>query len=202
MGSHRAIAAAAATAVAALAAPAVATAQPAPPPERYGVFGGGALWAGNLSCDGGDCGGFREAIGASGHLGWMLTPRLGLLGDIWGLTSSEEPRPNFRATLTFITATVNLRYWLVPALWIQGGIGNGHARARVTVPFLGTAMSRSDDVFVATVAAGFEVVRGNNWALDVSVKLAQGSETDFDGDSVQTGRAAAIGAHISFFGSR
>jgi hypothetical protein len=173
---------------------AIAAAQPtqAPSTERHGVFFGGTLTAGEISCDGNDCGGFREAGGAAGHIGYMIGPRFGVLFDAWAQTSSDDD-----VALTFVTATVNARLWLANILWVQGGIGNGHARLDVG-PFAG----RSDNVPVGMLAAGIELVRSRNWALDLQAKIAQGSSTDDDGDAVSTGRSAGIGVSLTYFATR
>ncbi len=179
--------------LAAPAAPTVAVAQPGapPPPRRGGLFGGGGLFAGNISCDGSDCGGFREAGGASGHIGWMFGPRLGLLLDVWAMTSSKND-----VAITFVSSTIDLRYYLAPILWIQGGVGNGHA-----VISLGGLSARGDDVPVGAVGIGFEVVRSRNWAIDIAFKVAQGSATE-DNGTVTTGRSSGIGAHFTYFATR
>jgi len=161
--------------------------------ERHGLFGGGGIYGGNISCDGGDCGdGFREAGGANGHLGFMITPRLGLLVDGWAMTSSKND-----TKVTFVTGTVNARLWLAPALWVQGGVGNGHAVVTV-FGFSG----RGDDVPVGMFAAGLELVRGKDWAIDVSARIAQGTSTDAAGNDATTGRMVGLGATVSFFQSR
>jgi hypothetical protein len=172
----------------------IVAAQPtrAPGTERHGVFFGGTLTAGEISCDGDDCGGFREAGGLAGHIGFMIGPRFGLLFDAWAQTSSDDD-----VALTFITATVNARLWLADILWVQGGIGSGHARLDVG-PFAG----RSDNVPVGMLAVGVELVRSRNWALDLQAKLAQGSSTDDDGDEVSTGRSAGIGVSLTYFATR
>jgi len=165
--------------------------QPPPPAlERHGLFGGGALYGGNISCDG-DCGNsFREAGGASGHLGYMVSPRLGLLFDAWAMTSRDTDN----VSLTYVIGTVNARLWLAPWIWVQGGVGSGHAVVRV-----GIFEAQSDDVPVAELAGGVEIVRGPGWALDVTARVAQGSSTDDAGNNVSTGRAVGVGASISFF---
>jgi hypothetical protein len=170
-------------------APAPATTYvPPPPPERHGLFASGGLWGGNISCDGMDCGnGFREAGGVNLSIGWMFTPRFGLLFDAWAMTSSKND-----VSITFITTTLDVRYWLTRALWVQGGVGSGHA----TVTWHGISGS-GDDVPVGTVGAGFEIVRGRNWAIDVAFKVAQGSRTDENND-VHTGRSTGLG--VSFVG--
>ena len=168
---------------------AIARAQPAePPPPRHGLLIGGGLFGGNISCDGTNCGGFREAGGAAFHVGYMFGPRLGVLLDVWAMTSSKND-----VGISFVTSTVNLRYWLAPALWIQGGLGGGHA-----VIHVGALSSRGDDVPVGELAAGYEVVKSRNWAIDVAVKLAQGSSTADNGD-VTTGRSTGLGANFTWY---
>lgn len=172
---------------------ATAPAQPAPTAlERHGLFGGGGLYGGNISCDGSDCGGFREAGGGALFLGYMLSPRFGLMLDVWAMTSSQDD-----VAISFVSATINARYFLANALWIQGGLGNGHA-----VVDVGPFSSRSDDVPVGQLAIGFELVRGGSWALDLSAKIAQGASTDEDGNDITTGRMAGIGANFTFYARR
>jgi len=174
------------------AATALASAQPSPPMrERHGLFAGGGLWGGNISCDGDSCGGFRKAGGASGHVGFLFTPRLGVLLDLWAMTSSES-----NVAITYVAATINARYWLAPVIWIEGGVGNGHA----VISFGGLA-ARGDDVPVGQLAVGLEVVRGPSWAIDVQAKVAQGTSTK-DAGNVTTGRAVGVGAAFTWYAGR
>lgn len=178
---------------------AVATAQPAPPeapPQRHGIFGGFGLYGGNISCDGSSCGNFSKGGGASGHIGYLFSQQFGLLFDVWGMSAKDSANSN-DITLTFVSATLNARYYLAPIFWIQGGLGNGHAEVHV-----GAFAARGDDVPVGLLAAGLEVVRGRSWALDVQVKVAQGTSTSSDANSgdTTTGRMFGIGANVTWFG--
>jgi len=175
---------------------------PAPAPsvasERHGLFGGGGLYGGNISCDGTSCGKFSKGCGAAGYIGYLLSPRLGILFDVWALTARDSTS-NSDVSLTFVAATINARYYVLPGLWVQGGLGNGHAEVHVSV-----FQARSDDVPVGTIAAGIEVARGRAWALDIAFRLAQGTSTKKDqtsGDAT-TGRMAGIGANLTFFATR
>ena len=175
-------------------------AQPLPPapaavPERHGLFGGGGLFGGNISCDGASCGSFSKGGGAAGFVGFMLSGKLGILLDVWGMTARDSTGTT-NVTLTFVTGTINARYYLAPAFWIQGGVGNGHADVHVSI-----FQARGDDVPVGLLAAGFEIVRHRSWALDVALKLAQGtstSSTAASGDAT-TGRMVGVGADLTFF---
>lgn len=192
------------TACALLALPGLAAAQEAPAAPapaamikyRHGLFGGGAVWAGNLSCDGGDCGGFSAAGGLSGHIGYMFTPHLGLLLDIWGMTSG-----NSVVGLTYEANTLDLRYWLTRALWIEAGLGSGYAQ----VHLLGNNPT-SNAVPVGMLGIGYEVTSGHTWAIDVALQAAQGtSVTAMDSNGSQmasTGRGVGLGVHVTWFSWR
>lgn len=58
----------------------------------------------------------------------------------------------------------------MPILWVQAGIGAGHAIVNV-----GPFEARGDDVPCGQLAAGLEIVRGRSWMLDVQAKAAQGT---------------------------
>jgi hypothetical protein len=179
--------------------PTFALAQDPPaPPVREGLFGGVGLYGGNISCNGSACGNFSKGGGGAGFIGWMFSPQLGVLVDGWAMTAKDSSG-NSDVTLSFISGTIDVRYYLAPAFWIQGGLGNGHAEVHV-----GAFAARGDDVPVGLIAAGLELVRGRSWALDVAFKLAQGTSTKSDSASgdATTGRMVGLGANITFFSSR
>jgi hypothetical protein len=178
--------------------PTLASADPdADKPVRYGLFGGLAAHGGNISCDGGGCGDdFRKAVGGDGHIGWMFNAKLGVMLDLWGMTSEEND-----LTISYFAGTVNLRYYPVPIFWIQGGLGNGHANVKYRT-LIGTFEGQSDDVPVGQLAVGLEVVRAPRWALDVELKLAQSTSTDDTESDASTGRMVGFGVGFTWFGSR
>jgi hypothetical protein len=179
--------------VATLGTAATASAQPAlyaQAQERHGLFAGGGLWGGNISCEGTECGDFRSAGGANGQLGYMFGPNFGLVLDVWAMTSGEND-----VAITYVASTLNARLYLAPRLWVQAGVGNGHAIVAIG-PFAG----RGDDVPVGQLAAGAELVRGDNWSLDLSAKVAAGTSTD--GDEINTGRMAGVGLTMTWFSRR
>jgi len=163
---------------------------PRPPLPREGIFGGFGLWGGNISCNGGDCGGFSAAGGASGDIGYMFNRQLGILLDVWALTSS-----NNNVGLTFVTSTVDIRFWVLPILWVQGGLGSGHAIVHVD----GFAAA-SDDVPIGELGAGLELLRGRNWNLDIALQVAQGTATNSSGNGgTTTGRSTGLGVHLTWY---
>ena len=182
--------------------PAIAAAQPPPsampPPapqlERGGIMAGAGLWGGNISCKStsGGCGdSFRKAGGLNLAVGYGFTPRIAALLDFWVMGSSEND-----VGITYAVTTINVRFWLVPILWVQAGAGAGHAIVNV-----GPFAARGDDVPCGELAAGLEIVRSRTWMLDVEAKVAQGSTTN-DGsgnDDVTTGRAVGVGVGFTWF---
>jgi hypothetical protein len=160
--------------------------------ERHGLFGGGGLYGGEISCEG-NCGeSFRSAAGANGHLGYKFSHQLALIFDLWAMTSSQND-----VEITYVMASGGVRLWLAPQFWVQGTIGSGHANVRV-----GNLEARGDDVPIGQLAVGFELVKGYSWTIDLQARIAQGSSTDDFGNNVSTGRAAGIGAAITFYQRR
>ena len=182
-------------AFAVLVVPSVAAAQPSPvneppPNPRLGFFGGGGLYAGEISCEGPNCSGVRKAGGGEGHVGWNFSPVMGIIGDLWWMESRED-----NVSITYINASVGLRYWIAPILYGQVGLGNGHASIRYD-SVLGTFSDKTDNIPTVLLSLGLELVRGPRWALDVNLRVAQGSSTD--GDDT-TGRMTGIGIAATFF---
>jgi len=174
-----------------LALPTLAAAQPALAErglERHGLFAGGGVFGGNISCEGDNCGDFREAGGANGQVGYLLGPRFGLLLDVWAMTSSQND-----ISITYVASTLSARLWVAPRLWVQAGLGSGHAEVRVSI-----FGARGDDVPVGEVAAGAELVRGPGWSLDLTARIAQGTATS-DNNNVTTGRAAGLGVTMTWY---
>ena len=95
-------------------------------------------------------------------------------------------------SVSFITSTINARYWLLPAIWVEAGVGHGHAR----VSYGPLSVRASDDVPVAQLGAGLELVQIGNVLLDLHLKVAQGTSTNDDSGAVTTGRSfgAIVGA--------
>src|SRR5688500_5863672 len=145
-------------ALASLAVPSVAAAQ-APPEEkadpRVGLFGGFGLYAGEISCEGDNCSGVREAGGGEAHVGYNFSPKLGLIGDFWVMENREDD-----VRITFFNGSIGLRYWLAPIFWIQAGLGSGHARVRYEglIDIEGT----SDSIPTALLSVGLELVQSKH----------------------------------------
>jgi len=178
------------------AAPAAAAAQSAPPPQpelREGLFGGFGLHAGNTSCEGDNCPSFRKAGGFDVHIGWAFNPSIGLIGDVYFLGSDED-----NLTITQTIATIGVRYWIVPIIWLQAGLGNAHATFSYDAGVFGTIDSRTDDVPGLTLAAGLELLRTPRFSLDAELRVGFGFYGDEDAQDT-TGRNASVGVGFTWF---
>lgn len=181
---------------AALLAPRLASAQSAAaePDPRLGFFGGFALHAGEIACEGDLCDGIWEAGGLSGNVGWGFSPRLAGVFDVWYMGHTED-----NVTLHHTMATFNARYHVAPIFWIQGGIGVASAGWRYD-GILALA-DRTENVAAIGFGAGLELIQGKRFALDVHLRVGFGFYDDDDTsiDDGQTGRSSALGVGLTWF---
>ena len=144
--------------------------------ERKGLVFGGSLDAGVIGCQtksDNDCGhGAHHAAGFSVHLGAMVSPTVAILGEASVMAHTEDS-----LTATQVLATANVRAWLTPRLWLQGGLGV--ARSKLSFD----KDARSVSAMTATVpavsgAVGFELVRTRTFGLDLELRGASGLHQD------------------------
>jgi len=148
-----------------------------------GLTVGGSIGPGSMSvhCDGCD----EDAVGAialEGHIGAMVTPRLGIMGDFWGTWHFTGD-----FTTEHVINTIAAQYWIVPIVWLKAGVGLGVVR----VNYDGFVEAESDLGFAFLAAAGVELLSAPRFALDVQLR---GGATAFDGGSVGSG-ALLIGVN-------
>lgn len=160
--------------------------------DRSGLVLGASLDGGNMGCqtkNGDDCGnGMHEAGGFSVHAGLMVGPRLAILGEAWGMAHTEDS-----LTATQALATANVRAWLAPRLWLQGGVGV--ARSKISYDSsLFMASSTSSTVPAVAAAIGLELVHSPAFGLDVELRGGSGLYRD----DVRIYNAA-LGVGVSFF---
>ena len=162
---------------------------------RVGLELGGGLQAGNLFCqsaDSNDCNGVTAAGGGDLQAGWFLSPRLGVVLDLWAMAHTEN---NF--TIAQYVNTVALKFRLNPILYVQGGIGDAH----VTVSYGNQIAAESKDAFAVMGALGLVILRGHRFDLSVEGRFGNGFyNQDMNGNAQTIARNAGIGAQLTFFG--
>jgi hypothetical protein len=169
----------------------------APPPHRnQGVFGGFGLHAGEIACEGDVCEGVAEAGGLSGSIGWGFGPKLAIVGDLWVMAHSED-----NVTLHQTIVTANARFWVLPILWVQAGLGGASAGWRYRGPFIDVE-DRTENVPAFAVGAGLELLKGKSFSLDVQLRLGMGfydEDDNSDGSADQTGRSSSLGVGLNWY---
>jgi hypothetical protein len=161
---------------------------------RSGATFGVGVGGGNLGCrdsDGADCDGddANSAGGISVHAGFLLSPRLALSGELWGMAHTDD-----RFTITQGIAAAVLRGWVSKRVWLQGGFGVARSTAEVDLGDLGGIMSETDYVPAATLGVGAEVLSTENLAVEIELKGGSGLyESDIQIYNL------SLGAAVSFY---
>ncbi|HEX2688339.1 MAG TPA: hypothetical protein VHN14_17030 [Kofleriaceae bacterium] len=161
--------------------------------QRSGLVLGASVDGGNIGCqtkNGDDCGnGAHPAGGFSVHAGAMLMPRIALIGEMWGMAHTQDS-----LTATQVLGTVNLRGWVLPRLWLQGGVGV--ARSKLSFDSGGGLMASATSSTVPAVnaAIGFELLQSSKFGLDVELRAGSGLYEE----DVRIYNAA-LGVGVTFF---
>jgi hypothetical protein len=116
------------------------------------------------------------------HLGGMINPRFALMfeGQINAQTIHSDGF-NGDTTLTQAAAMIAGQFWVVPQLWLKGGIGFSHLQVDDTffTEDLGGGLA-------LMAAAGFEVFSARNFAIDITGRIIEGTYNGGD-DHVTSG---------------
>ena len=157
-----------------------------------GTFGVG-IGVGHIGCEddeGNDCDGDDiEAGGVSLRAGAMLSPGLALVGEAWAMRHDED-----RTELTQALLTAQVRGWLAPRLWLQGGVGVARTTVDYDLGDFGNIVGESDVVPAVAGSVGVEVISDRAFALDLELKGGTGLYED----DLRVYNAS-IGVGISFY---
>jgi len=142
-------------------------------PNRRGLtlgFGGGI---GSMETS--DIAGLGDdslAGGVFGHVGWMLTPQLALVGEAF--TALQSTGDNIGAGDVFLAQTgvfVAAQFWATPQLWFKGGVGGAFASFQDDAGIV-EDIGSGDGGPALLLAAGFEVLHAPRFSLDVQFRFA------------------------------
>jgi hypothetical protein len=147
---------------------------PPPPPRRYfreyrsGLTLGGALGVGTISAD--DCGACGGGLAWEFHIGGMVTPQFAILADLSGIVRNYDDGTG-GSTLTNSLFAVAAQYWIIPILWVKGGIGDAHIALS---DYTGNTYGNEENALGFLLAGGVEVIHAPNFALDLQLRLMHG----------------------------
>ena len=172
---------------------------PPPPPQRGNIVLGGGIGVGGFSVQEGDGEpeDYDEAFAYELRFGGMITPTLGLGVELFGLNQDETGDDTSGESFDVFQRNIGawVRWWVLPRLWLQGGI----ASARV-----GARSDSFDDVSYKGIglsgAIGFEVLHAPRYALDIGLRLAAAGYDVSDelGEDLKT-NSAAVGVAFNWF---
>jgi hypothetical protein len=151
-----------------------------------GMHDGGSAITSCVNCD------FKPlAFEGDAHIGGMLGPRFGLMFELQA--NSQTVQSDFRDGDTFVTqgaAMVAGQFWLLPQLWIKGGIGL--ANLQVDDAFFTEDFGTGGALMAAI---GVELLSARNFAFELQGRVIQGSYNSLD-DNVTSG---TIGLGLNWY---
>ncbi|MEZ4398781.1 MAG: hypothetical protein R3B06_02090 [Kofleriaceae bacterium] len=162
-------------------------------PHRDGTVVTFGIGGGHLGCsdaNGDSCNGSGPVQSATfvAEVGGMVGRNLALLAH---LEYARHDKDNHAVSQTIGAAAV--RAWVLPRLWLEGGIGVARARAEYDNGVVGV-IATSDTVPGVVAGLGVEVIRSRDFALDVNLRTGTGLYRD-DVNLYQT----SLGLAATFF---
>ena len=155
---------------------------------------GGGLGIGGMSfsVDGEEEVSYDDATGLQLQFGGMVSPRFALGVDLTLLGARDDSEAGGDDLKVFERAIgVWARYWVIPRLWVGGGIASVRAGASGDFQDYPTY-----DGAQIHGAAGFEILHRTHWAIDLSLRLAAagyGDESDVGGSFSSQSAALLVG---------
>ncbi len=170
-------------------------------PIRDGLFMGATFGRGSIEVDCESCneGKITEALSVSAHAGYMVTPRIGILGEHWAVRYNDSGSDLFDDSARHLVAqhmsTVAAQLFVTNRLWVKAGFGVGwhitdgdydQAPSRTGPVPVGakggqTAPEASDESTAgsATFAAiGWEMAHNEVFAMDIQFRVGTTKRPD------------------------
>lgn len=162
--------------------------------QRSGLTFGVGLGIGSLVADCDECRDTMEAGGLNAHVGYMLSPRLAVVIDVWGMAHRES----FLTVFQNIN-TLGVRYWVNPQLWVQGGLGNANAGYEWDGIFVNVE-DRTEKAGGVMFGVGYELHVKKGFAIDINFRYGTGFYDEVVGDDyVIEGHSAQLGVGFNWF---
>ncbi len=151
-----------------------------------GMHDGGSAITSCVNCD------FKPlAFEGDLHIGGVLSPRFALMLELQA--NAQTVQSNFRDDDTFVTqgaAMVAGQFWLLPILWVKGGIGL--ANLQVDDRFFTEDFGTGGAIMGAI---GVELMSARNFAFELQGRIIQASYNSLD-DNVTSG---TIGLGLNWY---
>lgn len=134
------------------------------------------------------------SFGAAGHIGGFIGPRMALMLELQTNVQqvSQEQFVNDDAFLYQSAAMVAAQYWLLPQLWIKGGIGFARLEEQSRDGFFAGTL---DNGIALLGAVGFEIFSARYMSIDIQGRILNGSYEGADNNIT----AGTIGIGINWF---
>ena len=165
--------------------------------DRRGIYGGVGLGFGTMGADCEAC--TDETYTGPGlhfDIGWHLNPQLGIFLDAYGL--GVDPGTDGEILLIQTVATIGVQFWVTPPLWLKGGIGS--AQQSFSCDFCDDI--ETDTVPAILLAAGYELLHGPNFSIDVDARVGAGFYEENQGGTVtNVGLQFSVNWHSLFGGA-
>jgi hypothetical protein len=151
-----------------------------------GMHDGGSLITSCVNCD------FKPlAFEGDFHIGGMLSPRFGLMFE--GQLNAQTVAVDRFNGDTFVTQAAGMfaaQFWVLPQLWIKGGLGLASLRVDdgVFIDDFGTGGALMG-------AIGVELLSARNFALELQGRVIQSSYNSLD-DNITSG---TIGVGVNWY---
>jgi hypothetical protein len=130
------------------------------------------------------------------HLGGMLSPRLALMAELQGNVQTVDEQGGGEGTQSLAQGALMFaaQYWVVPKVWIKGGIGFAHLSYNYS-DYYGEFDESIDDGAAFMVGAGVELLSSRDFALDLQGRYIRGTYDGID-DSISSG---TIGIGVNWY---
>ena len=157
--------------------------------QRRGIMVGIGINGGHIKYDSTDGSGdgdtLNESAGAELHIAYMIGKKLAVSVEGWGMRHDTETILG-DLSITHIIATIGPQYWVLPRLWIRGGLGYARYQGTLDSP-IGEISNESEDVLGVALSLGLEVISGRNFALDIQLRGGTGFYEDVNASNVGVG---------------